>query len=152
MTPNRSFDRTPLNSQAGVIVMNSVAQVLRSVASIAAGYATIVVAALIFQDALFGGISLPDSPLPEIAIGGGFTVIGAIAGGYLLALVSRRRPMLHAAVLAAWLIFEGAYLFVAGITANPLWFDLASSSSLAVGVILGSYAFVYRARSANACS
>jgi len=90
---------------------------------------------------------LPDSSLIEIAVGGGFTVIGAIFGGYLLAMVSRRLPMLHASVLGAWLIFEGVYLFVSGATTNPLWFDVISSASLSVGVIFGSYAFVYRARS-----
>lgn len=130
--------------------MNSVTRALRSIGSILIGYGAIVIAALIFQDALFGGISLSDSSLTEIAVGGGFTVIGATAGGYLLAAVSRRRPMLHASVLAAWLIFEGIYLFASGTTANPLWFDVVSSSSLAAGVILGSYAFVHRTRSAAA--
>jgi hypothetical protein len=124
--------------------MNSAIQAVRSIASVIAGYATIVVAALIFQDVIFGGLSYPQSPLADIAIGGGFTVLGAVAGGYVLAALCRKAPLHHAAVLAGWLLFEGVYLFVAGISASPLWFDVISSASLAVGVILGCSIFMRR--------
>ena len=110
---------------------------LRALASIIVGYATIVVFAIVFQDLLFGGLSLPASALHELAIGGFMTAVGAFVGGLLLTLVAGRAALVAALILASLLMIEGVYIYFGGMTPNPLWFDIVASASLAVGLLLG---------------
>ena len=112
---------------------------MRSVGAVLLGYATLVLGAFIFQDALFGRLTYQSPPF-DLIIGGGLTVVSAVAGGYLLALVAPKRPMLHAVPLAVWLCFETTVLYLGG--DSPLWFDIITGGSNVAGVLIGAYARV----------
>ncbi len=112
---------------------------IRSIGAVLLGYAIIVLGALIFQDALFGGLAYRSPPF-DLAIGGGLTVVSAVAGGYVLALTAPKHPMRHAVPLVIWLCFETTMLYLSG--DSPLWFDIVTGGSNVVGVLIGAYAWV----------
>ena len=116
--------------------------IIRSIAAVVCGYATIVFGAVAFQELLFGGISYLDSPRMELIVGGGLTALSAVAGGYILAAIAPSRPMLHAIPVVLWLGFETTYLYVNGITTGPLWFDVVSGASLVAGIVGGALIYV----------
>ena len=107
----------------------------RSIGAVVSGYAVLVIGAVIFQDALFGGLTY-ESPIFNIIVGGGLTVASAVAGGYTLAAVAPGRPLLHAIPLCAWLCFETTMLYLQG--SSPLWFDIMAGGSNIVGVFAGA--------------
>lgn len=111
----------------------------RSIGAVLLGYAVLVVGALIFQDALFGGLTY-QSPLFDLVIGGGLIVVSAVAGGYVLALTAPKHPMLHAVPLVIWLCFETTVLYLSG--DSPLWFDIVAGGSNVVGVLVGAFTWV----------
>ena len=109
---------------------------LRSIAAPIAGYITIVIGALIFQDLIFGLVT-HDSSLLAIVIGGGMTSVMCVVAGYLLSLIAPFRPFLHALPLVIWLAIETTIVhFEFG---GPLWFDAMAGGSNMVGVLLGVY-------------
>lgn len=115
--------------------MESATIILRSIGAVVIGYATIVIGALIFQDALFDRVT-HDSSLVAIVVGGGMTAVASVLGGYLLAQVAPTRPFWHAIPLMAWLSIESALLHLQG--NSPLWFDILAGGSLVVGVLIGT--------------
>lgn len=110
-------------------------KILRSIGAIVIGYATIVIAALVFQDALFGRVT-HDSPLVAIVVGGGMTAVASVLGGYLLAHVAPSRPLWHAMFLMVWLCIETTLLYLEG--NSPLWFDIMAGGSIVLGVLIGT--------------
>ena len=110
--------------------------VLRSIAAPILGYATIVIGALIFQDAIFGRVT-HESSLAAIVIGGGLTAVACVLAGYVVAIVAPSRPTWHAAPLVVWLGIETTLLHLQG--NSPLWFDVMAGGSNMVGVIIGVY-------------
>lgn len=127
--------------------MTTLLSILRGIAAIIVGYAIIVIFAILFQDVSFGGLSLAKSPWHHLLIGGSMTVVGALIAGYVMPIIANRQPYIYAWILAIWVLAEGIYLWVAGITTNPLLFDIAASSSLSIGVLVGCY---YRVRQRGA--
>ena len=110
--------------------------VSRSIAAPILGYVTIVIGALIFQDAIFGRVT-HESPLSAIVIGGGLTAVACALAGYVVATVAPTRPAWHAAPLVAWLGIETTLLHLEG--NSPIWFDVMAGGSNILGVILGVY-------------
>lgn len=111
----------------------------RSIGAVLSGYAILVLGALMFQDALFGRLTY-HSPSFDLVIGGGLTVVSAVVGGYVLAIVAPKRPMLHAVALAVWLCFETTMLYLSG--DSPLWFDILTGGSNIIGVFVGTYVWL----------
>ena len=111
----------------------------RSVGAVLLGYAVLVLGAFVFQDALFGRLTYQSPPF-DLVIGGGLTVVSAVAGGYVLALIAPKRPMLHAVPLVVWLCFETTVLYLSG--DSPLWFDIVTGGSNVVGILVGAYAWL----------
>ncbi len=116
-----------------------VSTAIRSIGAVLLGYAVLVIGALIFQDALFGGLTYQSPPF-DLVIGGGLTVASAVAGGYVLALTAPKHPMLHAVPLVVWLCFETTMLYLSG--DSPLWFDIVAGGSNVLGVLIGAYTWV----------
>ena len=110
--------------------------VLRSIAAPILGYATIVIGALVFQDAIFGRVT-HESSLAAIVIGGGLTAVACVLAGYVVAIVAPKQPIWHAAPLVLWLGIETTLLHLEG--NSPLWFDVMAGGSNIVGVIIGVY-------------
>lgn len=119
--------------------MTTITSVLKGILAIILAYATIVIFAVIFQDVLFGGLKVPESPIHHLLIGGTMTALGAFIGGYLIPRIVQHRPLVYAIILAIWLLFETNYLYFSGKTTNPWLFDMAAGSSLALGVLVGCY-------------
>ena len=99
-----------------------------------AGYATLVCGALVFQDALFGGVTHA-STSTAIVIGGGLTALACVVAGYVVAWIAPSRPALHMTPLVAWLCIETALLHLKA--GSPLWFDVMAGGSNVLGVVLG---------------
>ncbi|MDJ0654894.1 MAG: hypothetical protein QNJ40_12105 [Xanthomonadales bacterium] len=114
-------------------------KVLRSIGAPILGYATIVIGALIFQDALFGRVT-HESSLTAIVVGGGLTVFACVVAGYVLAQIAPTSPVLHAVPLVVWLGIETTILHLEG--NSPLWFDAMAGGSNVLGVILGVYIWI----------
>ena len=112
---------------------------IRSIGAVLLGYAVLVLGALIFQDALFGGLTYQSPPF-NLVIGGGMTVVSAVAAGFVLARTAPKHPMFHAVPLVIWLCFETTMLHLSG--DSPLWFDIVTGGSNVVGVLIGAYAWV----------
>lgn len=115
--------------------MDNAIIILRSIGAVVIGYATIVIGALIFQDALFDRVT-HDSSLVAIVVGGGMTAVASVLGGYLLAQVAPARPFWHAIPLMAWLCIESTLLHLEG--NSPLWFDIMAGGSNVLGVLIGT--------------
>lgn len=123
--------------------MQLLALTFRSLGAVLAGYATIVVGALLFQDLLFGGLSHA-SPPRDLIVGGGMTAVFAALGGYVSYALAPRRPAAHAGTLIGWLCIETTLLTAEG--ANPLWFDALAGMSVIAGAAVGAYACARRSR------
>ncbi len=99
-----------------------------------AGYATIVIGALLFQDLLFGGVT-DKSPLFALIVGGGLATLAAVGGGYLLAMISPRSPLWNAMPLVVWLVIESTLLhFQLGF---PIWFSVLAGVTAILGILAG---------------
>ena len=114
-------------------------QLTGSICAPIVGYATLVGGALLFQDALFGGVT-HDSSWLAIVIGGGLTAMSCVLAGYLLACIAPSKPGLHMVPLVAWLCVETALLHVQ--TGSPLWFDVMAGGSNVFGVVLGVWIWI----------
>ena len=126
--------------------MATLIHILRGIVGIIAAYAVIVIFAIIFQDVMFGGLTMGKNPWYHMLIGGGMTAVGAFIGGYVLAIIANHRPFIYAIILAVWIVAEGIYLYIAGKSPNPLLFDIVASSSLSIGVLLGCYFRLFRSK------
>ena len=115
--------------------------VVRSISAPIAGYATIVIGALIFQEGLFGRVT-HDSAITAIVIGGGMTAVACVAAGYLVAQIAPKAPVAHALPLVIWLSIETTLVHLEG--NGPLWFDALAGGSNIAGVILGVWIWIRR--------
>ncbi len=117
--------------------MHAIKPVLLGLASIILAYLIIVIFSVIFQDALFGGLTYPESPWHHLLIGGSGTVVGAVVGGYVMSLVTRGQYRIPAILIGIWILVEAVYLTTSGVSTSPLWFDVLAASSLVVGIWFG---------------
>ncbi len=120
-------------------------KIIRSVLAVIGGYAVIVLAAALAQDALYGGVSYTGSSFSTLAIAGTLTAAGTVLAGAALASIAGRGANLHGAVLAAWLVFETTFLAATGVTDNPIWLDVLTGGSLIAALFLGVH--IYKSRS-----
>ena len=112
---------------------------MRSVLAVLAGYAVMV--------ALIGlkFVTL-QQVLPQAFtdLRGLFFIIGtdalsAAAGGYVLALLAKRRPVAHAVALAIVLVPLGIANAYANAGQEPAWFQIATVTALALALPLGAW-------------
>jgi len=116
--------------------------ILRGLAAVAAGEASMVILITLVQETLFGGVSFTKSSAGVLLVSGALTFLAAVLGGFVAGWIARGFPMLPALVIAAFIPVETTYLIVSGRTIDPVWFDVMAASSLVVGLLLGAYCHV----------
>lgn len=120
---------------------------LRSALAVLAGYLTMVVAVtgalgflfLVFHDAF------PQTPGPytgpayvlvlELVV----ALLAAICGGYVCALVARRKPLHHAAALAGLMLALGVVSILGEAGMKPLWSTLSIVLASPLAAISGAW-------------
>jgi hypothetical protein len=120
---------------------------LRSVLAILAGYvvmAVIVMAGTAAAAAAFGLPLAPNAGAPVPTPGAGYlaanllvSALGAVAGGWVAAHVARRRPLTHAAVLAALLVAAGLATLGRPQPGQPAWYPPVLLVLGPAGALLG---------------
>ena len=115
-------------------------RILRILAGVIAGYATMVLLITLVQEAWFGGVGWYESSLGELAVAGFFTFLSAVAGGLVGTIVAGGRTTVVARVMCLLVVTETVALSLSGTLDGPLWFDVLASASLLVGIVLGSEA------------
>jgi len=119
--------------------------ILRAVAAVAAGEATMVILITLVQESLFGGVGWTKSSAVVLLVSGTLTFLAAALGGFVAGWIMKDLPMLPALVIAAFIPVETTYLILTGRTTDPVWFDVMAATSLVVGLLLGAYFQVARA-------
>lgn len=122
--------------------MKTLLVVLRGLAAIVLGEATMVVLITLVQESLFGGVSFTKSGGGVLLVSGALTFLAAVLGGFVAGWIARGFPMLPAIILAAEIPIETTYLILGGKTFDPVWFDILAAGSLVVGLLLGAYVHV----------
>ncbi|MDX1396126.1 MAG: hypothetical protein R3195_17225 [Gemmatimonadota bacterium] len=123
-------------------------RILRILAGVIAGYATMVLLITLVQEAWFGGVGWYESSPGELTVAGFFTFLSAVAGGLVGTFVAGGRTTVVARVMCLLVVTETVVLTLNGTFDGPLWFDLLASASLLVGIVVGSE--VLRRRPARA--
>lgn len=112
-------------------------QVLRSVAAVVVGYLVIVAGTTLAFEVWLGGVGYYESPPQELLLASVAAVISGLAGGFVAAWLSNRRPLLHAVGVLAFLIADTTYVLAYGISKEPVWFSLLSALTLMVSTVVG---------------
>ncbi len=118
---------------------HTLVRALRSVAAVIVGYIVMVVLITLAQEGLFGGVTFHGSSWTVLTVAGALTFVSAGAGGAVAAWIAGHHGRIHAGVMGALVVIETTALITTGSFAGPLWFDLAASASLIVGILLGAY-------------
>ena len=64
-------------------------------------------------------------------------VVAGLAGGVVAALIGRRRPLLHAAVVLVPLALDTGWVLFFGPRTAPIWFDVMASATLMLFTLAG---------------
>ncbi|MFC2142336.1 hypothetical protein ACFLR7_05330 [Acidobacteriota bacterium] len=119
---------------------------IRSVLAVISGYLSFYLAMLVLWLA-FG--HQPKDTIPSTAFLAASVfceALFALGSGYLIALIARRRELLHAAFLSAVFVIFGILYLLLGLNHYPLWIPLAMIVLHAPAVLLGAYLRKQRVR------
>lgn len=117
-------------------------KILRLLAAVVAGYATMVIGITLVQETWFGGVGWYESPMGELAVAGFFTFLAAVAGGFVGTLVAGGKTRVVGQVMCLLVVTETTLLTIQGTLDGPLWFDILAAGSLLVGILLGAEAML----------
>jgi hypothetical protein len=120
---------------------------LRSVLAVLAGYLTMVVAVtgtlgflfLVLNDAFPQTPGPYTGPAYVLVIELFVALLAATCGGYVCALVARRKPLHHAAALVGLMLVLGAVSLVGEAGLKPLWSTLSIVLLSPLGVLAGAW-------------
>src|SRR4051812_2818987 len=112
--------------------------VLRSLAAIVLGYATMVACAWFAQEGLFPGVKW-GSPIGPLLALGFCTAALAGLGGVVTAMLAPRRPYLHLLPMAGLIALETGYLYAKGVVHGPFWFEATAGASLIAGIFVAAW-------------
>lgn len=119
---------------------------IRSILAVISGYLAFYVAMLLLWLAFGYG---PEQDIPST----GFLVVSvfceaffAVGAGYLIALIARRRALVHAAFLSALFVVSGVLYLLLRLNHYPFWIPLAMILINAPCVLLGAYLHIQRTR------
>jgi|GEM_PF-4038535 len=108
---------------------------LRSAAALIVGYLLAIVPSMLAVGALYGAGRTPGRLPAALAVF--LLLITGGLSGMVAARIAARRPMLHAAVLAAMVLGVVFLSLARGIGIEPAGFTAASSAALVLGVLAG---------------
>jgi hypothetical protein len=119
-----------------------------TILALIAGYAIMILGLYLSQDVTFGGIVIGETKLWQLVIAGIGAFISAFAGGYVATLLAPLKNYIPAIILAVETMIEATLLFIEGQFPNPLWFDIMSELTLAIGIMAGGYYYLrhYKSR------
>ena len=119
---------------------------IRSILAVISGYLSFYLAMLVLWLA-FG--YQPKDTIPSsgfLAASVCCEALFALGSGFLIALIARRRELLHAAFLSAVFIIFGALYILLGLNHYPIWIPLAMIFLHAPAVLLGAHLRIQRVR------
>jgi hypothetical protein len=128
---------------------------MRSLAAIVGGFLayafmmgfTVLVLQTVFP-VVFGPGALQPRPLWAMGIEISYSVVWAVLGGYVAALIARRDPVTHAGFLAAIVLMLGIVNLMSSAQTNqPVWYQITLIVLSALAVVIGG---MLRARQATA--
>jgi hypothetical protein len=119
----------------------------RSLLAIVAGYLTMLVIVtgslgflfLVFHDAFPREPGPYNGPAFVLVLELAFAAIAAIAGGWICALLARRKPLHHAAVLVVAMTVLGLVSASVEAGLKPMWSTIALPIVGAIGVLFGAW-------------
>lgn len=121
---------------------------LRIVVGVVAGYALMVALITLVQEVWLGGIAWNKTPPGILMIGGLLTCVAGAIGAAAATAIAKPSGLVAARIMAGVVVLETTVLIATGRLTGPLWFDLVSSASLIVAILLGGALLVRRFRSA----
>jgi hypothetical protein len=119
--------------------------ILRSVGAVVAGYVLFAVSAFLFFQ-LSG--QPPRAAAPPAIMAGSIAVglAGALAGGYVAALLAGRRPLAHGVAVAAVLALGAIVSLASTIGHGAIWSQVAALVAMAPAAALGGWLRARQAR------
>ena len=107
--------------------------------ALVAGYAAMIVGIFIAQEALFGGVTYQETPLPQLLIAGALTTASAAIGGAVAAMIFGKPFYPPCLAMSFLVVAESVYMVSTGQMPGPVWFDATASASLVVGILFGAF-------------
>ena len=112
-------------------------KMLRTLGAIVLGETALVLLTTLAQEVFFDGISLTNSPIHELIIGGALTMIAAVIAGLVTAKIAGKKNYFPSLVISSLIIAETAFLIISSKTVDPVWFDALAGLSLVAGIWIG---------------
>jgi uncharacterized membrane protein len=107
--------------------------------AIVLGFASLTLFTAIAQEVIYDGISLTNSPLPTLIIGGGLSVLSAVLAGCVARLVFSPYKIIVPVFISLFIVADTTIIIVNDVTVDPAWFDLLAGGSLIIGIWVGYY-------------
>ena len=103
------------------------------------GFASLTLFTAIAQEVIYDGISLTNSPLPTLIIGGGLTVLSAVLAGCVARLIYSPYKIIVPGIISLLIVADTTNLIFNNLTIDPAWFDILAGGSLIIGIWVGYY-------------
>ena len=110
---------------------------LRIIAAIIGGEIALILLTTVAQEVLFDGISYTASNNFTLIVGGLATFIAAILAGGVARWIAKNPNLIVPILISTLVMIETIYLINAGITNDPVWFDILAGLALVIGIGLG---------------
>ena len=120
----------------------------RSILAVIVGYLTMAVAII----ALFAiSFRQPDAAPTQtfMLLSLVYALFAALAGGYVTALIARRKELKHTIALATFAALMGIVSMIVSAGQEPLWYQIANIAVMVPAVLLGGYLRASHATKAN---
>src|SRR5262249_32954354 len=114
---------------------------VRSISAVVVGYLVMAVAIMV----LFAIWFRDPNTLPTnvfMVVAAAYGLVAAAAGGVVTALIAKRAETNHAIVLAALCVVLAVVSMVVQWGQEPLWFQVANTAAISLGVFLGAWSRV----------
>ena len=103
------------------------------------GFASLTLFTAIAQEVIYDGISLTNSPLPTLIIGGGLSVLSAVLAGCVARLIYSPYKIIVPGIISLLIVADTTNLIFNNLTIDPAWFDILAGGSLIIGIWVGYY-------------
>lgn len=113
----------------------------KTLLGIVLGEVALILLTTLAQEVIYDGISYNSSPTVDVLSGGLLTMLAAVFSGIIAAYAGGKGNYWPHVFISIIISIEMTYLISAGITGDPIWFDVLAGFSLVVGIWIG---FLFR--------